>query len=57
MMRVVTARGVEPDLAMLGLGFLLVAVAVGQFLGEVYGGALVAGTGAILSFSFGVVLN
>lgn len=56
-MRVVTTRGIGPDVAMLGLGLLLVAVAVGQFLGGVYGGATVAGIGAILSFSFGVVLN
>ncbi|WP_435098721.1 hypothetical protein [Halorubrum sp. N11] len=56
-MRVVTTREVGTDVVMLGFGLLLVAVAVGQLLGRVYGGAIVAGTGAILSFSFAVLLN
>lgn len=56
-MRVATTRTVDTDTVMLGVGLLLVAVAVGQFLGGVYGGAMVAGVGAMLSFSFAVLLN
>lgn len=56
-MRVATVPDVGADAVALGLGVVLVAVAVAQFLAGVYGGASVAGVGAMLSFSFAVLLG
>jgi hypothetical protein len=55
--RVATVPDVGADAVALGLGVVLVAVAVAQFLAGVYGGASVAGVGAMLSFSFAVLLG
>ena len=56
-MRAALTREIRADVFALGAGTLLVAVAVGQYLRGVYGGATTAGIGAVLSFSFAVLLN